>query len=63
MDYSNSDSEPEETSTVPLTQQAPLPVRDSQGRLVAVVGLTPQSVALVHPIELNSDDEDFLNHN
>ena len=56
-----SDSEPEEESeTVPVTQQAPASVRDSQGRQVAVVGPTPQHVAVVHPMEADGGDEEDL---
>ena len=32
VEYSDSDSDPEETVNVPLTQQGSVPVRDYQGR-------------------------------
>ena len=59
VDYS--DTEPEESETVPVTQQEPPPMRDSQGRQVAVVGPTPQHVAVVHPMEAGGGDEEDLN--
>ena len=58
VEYSDSDSEPEETETCPVTKDGPVPVRDSQG--VAVVELTPQNVAVVHPMESNSSDDEDL---
>ena len=65
VDYSDSDTEPEESETVPVTQQEPPPMRDSQGRQVAVVGPTPQHtpqhVAVVHPMEAGGGDEEDLN--
>ena len=61
VDYSDSDTEPEEGETVPVTQQEPPPMRDSQGRQVAVVGPTPQHVAVVHPMEAGGGDEEDLN--
>ena len=60
VEYSDSDTEPEESETVPVTQQGPAPVRDSQGRQVAVVGPTPQHVAVVQPMEAGSGDEEDL---
>ena len=63
VDYSDSESEPEESQTLPVTQHgtSSAPVRDSQGRQVAVVGPTPQSVAVVHPMEGDGDgDEEDL---
>ena len=42
VEYSDSDSEPDET----VNQQGSIPVRDSQGRQVAVVEPTPQNVAV-----------------
>ena len=59
VEYSDSDSEPEETVTVSVTQEGPVPVRDSQGRQVAVVEPTPQNVEVVQLMESNSDDEDL----
>ena len=56
VEYSDSDSEPDE----PVNQQGSIPVRDSQGRQVAVVEPTPQNVAVVHPIESHSGDDEDL---
>ena len=60
VEYSDSDSEPEETVTFPVTQHGSVPVRDSQGRQVAVVEPTPQNVAVVHPMESHSGDDEDL---
>ena len=62
VDYSDSDSEPEESETLPATQHehASAPVRDSQGRQVAVVGPTPQNVAVVNPMQGDADDDEDL---
>ena len=61
VEYSDSDSEPEETVNVQVTQQGCVPVRDSQGGQVAVVEPTPQNVAVIHPMESHSggDGEDL----
>ena len=56
VEYSDSDSEADE----PVNQQGSFPVRDFQGRQVAVVEPTPQNVAVVHPIESHSGDDEDL---
>ena len=61
VEYSDSESETDETvslPTVPATQDGSVPVRDSQGRQVAIVEPTPQNVAVVHPMESIGDDDD-----
>ena len=62
VEYSDSESEADETvslPTVPATQDGSVPVRDSQGRQVAIVELTPQNVAVVQPMEsIGGDDDD-----
>ena len=60
VEYSDSESEPEETVTFPVTQQGSVLVRDSQARQVAVVEPIPQNVVVVHPIESNSGDGEDL---
>ena len=62
VEYSDSESEADETvslPTVPETQDGSVPVRDSQGRQVAIVEPTPQNVAVVQPMEsIGGDDDD-----
>ena len=62
VEYSDSTSEADETvslPTVPATQDGSVPVRDSQGRQVAIVEPTPQNVAVVQPMEsIGGDDDD-----
>ena len=62
VEYSDSESEEDETvslPTVPATQDGSVPVRDSQGRQVAIVEPTPQNVAVVQPMEsIGGDDDD-----
>ena len=62
VEYSDSESEADETvslSTVPATQDGSVPVKDSQGRQVAIVEPTPQNVAVVQPMEsIGGDDDD-----
>ena len=62
VEYSDSESEADETvslPTVPATQDGSVPVRDSQGRQVAIVEPTPQNVAVVQPMEsIGGDDDD-----
>ena len=62
VEYSDSESEADETvslPTVPATQDRSVPVRDSQGRQVAIVEPTPQNVAVVQPMEsIGGDDDD-----
>ena len=62
VDYSDSESEGEESETLPVKQHGPAsaPVRDSQGRQVAVVGPTPQNVAVVNPMQGDADDDEDL---
>ena len=65
VEYSDSESEADETvslPTVPATQDGSVPVKDSQGRQVAIVEPTPQNVAVVQPMESiggDNDDEDL----
>ena len=64
VEYSDSESKADETvslPTVPATQDGSVPVRDSQGRQVAIVEPTPQNVAVVQPMESigGDDDEDW----
>ena len=62
VEYSDSESEADETVSlpaVPATQDGSVPVRDSQGRQVAIVEPTPQNVAVVLPMEsIGGDDDD-----
>ena len=60
VEYSDSDSEQEETVTSPVTKDGPVPIRDSQGRQAAVVEPTPQNVAVVQPMESNSGNDEDL---
>ena len=62
VDYSDSESEGEESETLPVREHGPAsaPVRDSQGRQVAVVGPTPQNVAVVNPMQADADDDEDL---
>ena len=62
VDYSDSESEGEESETLLVRQHPPssaAPVRGSQGRQVAVVGPTSQNVAVVHPIGDDDYEEDL----
>ena len=62
VECSDSESEADETISVPAvsaTQDGSVPVRDSQGRQVAIVEPTPQNVAVVQPMEsIGGDDDD-----
>ena len=62
VDYSDSESESEEQSSVPHTAETfstadTFSVKDSQGRQVAIVEPTPQNVAVVHPMDSSSDED------